>query len=131
MAAHIHAELMAQYTQDAMESETPWEKWEYAEKGWKQWFPCADHPHWSIYNKYRRKPETIMVNGIEVPEPMVYPPKYGITYYLANPLSEFMYSQWQWTDSSSSDHMWLNRGLLHTTKEAAIKHGKAMLGIKD
>lgn len=29
MPAHIHAELMAQYAEDALITDKPWELWEY------------------------------------------------------------------------------------------------------
>jgi len=31
MTAHKHADLMLQYAQDAMETDKPWERWEYSD----------------------------------------------------------------------------------------------------
>ncbi len=61
MPKHIHAELMAQYAQDAMETDKPWELWECdSGKGWIEGLgPFLFDPCY----KYRRKPKTFMCNG--------------------------------------------------------------------
>ena len=38
MAKHIHADLMLQYAQDAMETDKPWERWEVYGKIWANAF---------------------------------------------------------------------------------------------
>lgn len=71
---HVHAELMKQYAEDAKETDRPWSRWEFscADLGW-----CAldSHPKWRKILRYRRKPRTHIVNGIEVPAPMRDAPK--------------------------------------------------------
>lgn len=55
MAAHIHAELMAQYAADARETEKPWVRWEYHNgHGWEE---LNGSPIWDIGFQYRRKPQ--------------------------------------------------------------------------
>lgn len=54
---HPHAELMAQYAQDAMETDKPWERWECS---WKNGTSVslgslADHPSWRADINYCRK----------------------------------------------------------------------------
>lgn len=59
MAGHIHAELMAQYAEDAQKTEKPWELWEYRFRGakaWKEAIPCIS---WNARYEYRRKPDPI------------------------------------------------------------------------
>ena len=46
---------MAEYAQDAAETETPWERWEYTYTGDCSWKPCDGHPFWNIDALYRRK----------------------------------------------------------------------------
>ena len=41
---HIHAHLMAQYAEDAMVSETPWDNWEWFSDG--KWVTCKKSPGW-------------------------------------------------------------------------------------
>jgi hypothetical protein len=70
MSAHKHAALMLQYAQDAAETETPWERWE-----WRRghgWIDMTGSPLWVNEYEYRRKPRTININGLEVPEPMMH-----------------------------------------------------------
>lgn len=52
---HVHAELMAQYAEDAKTSKTPWELWQIkGEDG--VWFCCKGHPMWLSASEYRRSP---------------------------------------------------------------------------
>ena len=52
---HPHAELMMQYAQDAMETDKPWERWQFAD-GY-DWHPLTSNPMWGASAKYRRKPK--------------------------------------------------------------------------
>lgn len=56
MTKHIHAELMAQYAQDALETDMPWSRWETFNRTFNTWTPCVRSPEWNISSKYRRKP---------------------------------------------------------------------------
>jgi hypothetical protein len=79
--AHIHAEKMMQYAQDAMEHDEPWRLWEYFddyEKERKYIINCS--PSWSKDKKYRRKTKTININGFEVPEPLYQKPVDDVVY---------------------------------------------------
>ena len=55
--AHIHAALMAQYAQDALTTDTPWDLWEFQASSNGSWNMVTTHPAWLIDGKYRRKPE--------------------------------------------------------------------------
>ena len=81
--------------------------------------------------KYRIKPEepkTIKVNGFDVPEPMRDEPAENATYAVAQPSEGDYYNEFSWGGCPLETN-WLQRGLLHSTKEAAVAHAKAMLGI--
>ena len=81
--------------------------------------------------KYRIKPEepkTIKVNGFDVPEPMRDEPAENATYAVAQPSAGDYYNEFSWGGCPLETN-WLQRGLLHSTKEAAVAHAKAMLGI--
>ena len=55
MPKHVHAELMKLYAKDAMETDKPWERWQfYTSLGPED---CCTHPKWVPAAKYRRKPE--------------------------------------------------------------------------
>lgn len=56
MTSHIHAELMAQYAQDARETDKPWERLEV--RGISVgWYQLCGHPSWDPDTFYRRKPQ--------------------------------------------------------------------------
>ena len=63
--AHIHAELMAQYAEDAKQHDKPWELWQFNDGD--TWAGCSTHPRWVPDFTYRRKPRTVQVGDIEVP----------------------------------------------------------------
>jgi len=69
-------------------------------------------------------PKTININGIEVPEPVRKPLAHQQNYYLLAIYREVFYCSWL---STEQDYMWLNQGLIHLTKEAAIIHRDALL----
>ena len=71
---HPHAASMLLYAQDAAKTDKPWERWEFtgSDDGFNG---CLKHPEWREDFKYRRKPKTITVNGIRVPEPAREVPK--------------------------------------------------------
>lgn len=74
------------------------------------------------------KPKTIMINGHEVPEPLKVKPVDGTSYYYPS-LDAYAFDACEdvvWTDDSM-DNLFLNRGILHSTREAAIKHAEALL----
>ena len=52
---HMHADLMEQYAQDAMETDKPWERWEVYRAITGNWQSFIGVPHWGE-NMYRRKP---------------------------------------------------------------------------
>jgi hypothetical protein len=58
MNKHKHAELMAQYAQDAMTTDKPWELWEARAHPNRDWFVMKGDPCWSVDFDYRRKPKT-------------------------------------------------------------------------
>ena len=51
---HIHAAAMAEYAKDALETDKPWERWEYY-LDTDAWIDCTSHPSWSTDCVYRRK----------------------------------------------------------------------------
>ena len=128
---HIHAHLMAQYAEDAMVSETPWDNWEFWLEKQKAWASLKSNPAWASTMQYRRKPKTHIVNGVEIPDLRV-KPNCNDRYHLADPTeSEFTY--FYLFGGDNKDKLWSKRGLIYEYteegKQAAILHAKAMLGI--
>lgn len=125
MSKHVHAELMMQYAQDAMETDKPWERWQFRTYD-GEWEDCVYAPMWGVSSEYRRKPRTINVNGHEVPEPLRTAPYDDTIVYYPNLCSLGLVSYNKFFDDSFYRRL-LNLGLLHSTQEAAKKHARALL----
>jgi len=65
MAKHIHADLMKLYYEDALETDTPWDRWEIKATHNGRWVDCSQHPCWHLDWQYRRKQKTININGFD------------------------------------------------------------------
>lgn len=79
-------------------------------------------------DRYRIKPRTINMNGREVPEPVREAPKRDKHYFVPGVAEEHFYRETTWSDDRF-DHLRLQRGIIHLTRDAAIAHAKAMLNI--
>ena len=120
---HPHAENMKLYAEDAMTTNEPWKLWEKCVYG--DWYTLVRNPDWDDTRQYRRKPRTININGYEVPEPIRVEPKLRAFYYVVSTESaEPIRQVW---DGLTCEHRWFYRGLIHSTKEAAEIHLKALL----
>ena len=71
----------------------------------------------------RRKPKTITINGIEVPEPHRGEIPNHTPYYMPY-LAEYISCPWH---NDLFDKKRMAAGLIHLTKEAAIKHAEALI----
>ena len=125
MSKYIHADLIAQYLEDANECEEPWLRWQYLSISDGQWYDCTVPVRFSPITKYRRKPRTININGFEVPEPVREPLKDDQKYWLAGITSGTPVAYWWCNDEA--DKKWLAAGLIHLTEDAAQIHIDAML----
>ena len=117
---HIHAELMAQYAEDAKQHDRPWELWQHGDN--EDWVDCTYHPSWEIGHSYRRKPQTIKIGEYEVPEPCWEPLRSGQRFWTVNPFEGPREFTWE---CSKEDFHALKSGFVHLTEEAAEKHYEA------
>lgn len=120
---------MVLYARDALETDKPWERWEFNAKTEDGWVPLDEHPQWFDSCNYRRKPRKILVNGVEVPAPEEKELEYDKKYWIPDPTktnrSELV-DEFVWIDDDT-DKGWLTAGLVHLTQEAAQAHAEAML----
>lgn len=128
VVGHVHAELMAEYAKDALTTDKPWRLWEF-HSSMVGWTELTGHPFWETKVKYRRKPRTHMVNGIEVPAPIRDVPKYEQTYWAADLGNREFVCNFVWCNDDFDKRL-LERGLVHATKEAAVANAMAMIGRK-
>ena len=99
----------------------------YVEQNGK-WYDCKEPTAFVNGCKYRIKSKMILVNGFEVPEPMRETLQNNDVYFIANPVRDEFFDDC-YCGEDMYDDLWLSRGICHATKEAAIAHAKAMLGI--
>ena len=129
MAKHIHAENMALYAQDAMETPHPWERWEFYNKPTESWLSTTNHPAWVTDGQYRRKPKMLSVTlasgeVVSWPEPQRTELEYGDSYFYFVPThGDIVLKKW---DCAPWDRSTLSNGCIHLTKEAAEQHAAAL-----
>jgi len=128
---HVHAENMALYAEDALETDEPWLRWESSYINNPGWSGFTHHPNWNDNVEYRRIPQTIDINGHKVPKPVCEELTFGLTYFVPA-LSTDTYVAWAgpWSDNDS-DRELLKKGVIHLTKEAAVTHAKALLSFTE
>ena len=125
-----HAELMRIYAKQAAEMDEPWELWEWKMNVDKHWKKLFIHPVWDKHTEYRQIPKTIRIGKTDVPEPMREKPEYLSIYYVPSLSGSDLYGARQWQNSDLS-RIYFERGLCHTTKEAAIAHAKALFSFTE
>ena len=54
MNAHIHAENMRLYAEDATKTDKPWELWEFISLGMEDYQTLESNPNWGFDTEYRR-----------------------------------------------------------------------------
>ena len=118
---HIHAELMAQYAEDAKEHDNPWLLWEHGDG--TEWTNCTTHPGWFYDHLYRRKPRTVQIGDIEVPEPCKIEPESGQEYYIPNLTAGANLRTWY---GDKQDAHALKSNLVHLDFQSAALHAKAL-----
>ena len=129
MTAHKHAAIMLQYAQDALETETPWERWQFRVLDTEGWLDCAGGTGFSDLCEYRRKPKTLTYT-VTIPEPLREAPERQQRYFMASPASWPYCNEFRWC-GEAREHAWLKRGLCFATKEDAIAAAKAILPFKE
>ena len=128
VTAHPHAEAMLEYAKDAAVMTKPWKNWEvqYRESDAVGWHDCIDHPAWTTGYNYRRKQPKVIINGIEcvagIKEPMS-----GGLYFVASITRSEYYWPLHYSDTYK---IYVDRGLVHRTKEDAIAMAEAMLNFQ-
>ena len=129
MTAHKHVAPILQYAQDALETETPWERWQFRPVGTENWLDCwGGGVGFSWRCEYRRKPRTLTYT-VTMPEPMREAPQLDTEYYLVS-LFEPRYFEVAYWGDCHGERMLLKRGLCFATEADAIAAAKAMLPIK-
>lgn len=118
---HKHAEILRAIA-DGLEVEG---------KTGGQWIKATAtyNPLSHYYLEWRIKPRMIVCGKHSWPEPMREAPADGCKFYIASPSwSVIPVNHFTWC-SNRSDHIPLERGMCHSTKEAAEQHARALIAI--
>jgi len=127
MTAHQHAEEIGMFAEDAQETNKPGLRWQFRGKSedGSLWMSCnPDGPEWLPEHEYRRKPQTITVNGVEVPKPLTELPESDAVWVARVDLNARSFCT---HCDSEFARVALYHGIAHSTEEAAIAHAEAML----
>lgn len=116
---HVHAEVIRAYA-DGAEVEF------FDGLGWK----FIERPTFYKDIKYRAKPRTFPIGEWEAPLPETTAPQVGQYYYAPELMMEGFTCAYTWR-GDAIDNRILARGLLHLTKEAAFKHGRALAAFSE
>lgn len=125
MAGHPHAELMAQYAEDAKTSPHPWTQWEFENNvGWAE---LRGHPLWNPFVKYRRKRDVISISNYEFPKPQSIELAPGQRYWFVSigPGIGFTVHPDRW-EGAETDHRRLRTGLIHISQQGAEEHAAVL-----
>ena len=112
MSAHVHAESMRLYAEDACQTTEPWTRWEFSEDG--NWRDCFFSPLWVKNHQYRRKARAITIEGVELPAPETEAPAYGTKIYFINPFNRSVVeSCWSGDATDTSTYLKNGQTFLH------------------
>ena len=117
MTKHVHAEMMALYAEDAMQTAEPWARWEMSSEG-VRWDSCLWSPGWAPNRQYRRKARTITVDGVELPAPETEAPAYGTKIYFANPFNRGVVES-HWSGCTQDALTYLKNGQIFIHRDHA------------
>lgn len=130
MAGHKHADLMAQYAEDAKATEKPWLLWEALYTDGKT-RDLDTHPCWSVHVDYAKKVKSKLIHGVEVPDITIIPGTDQL-YYCPCVKKHQMFDIFRWINCPQDFHR-LDHNLCYPYnekgKQATIKHTKALLGV--
>ena len=119
---HVHHDMIVEWAKDTSRAVEVYSGY------MDHWRTTISSPTWDPDCQYRFKPagpKYIVVNGVNVPEPVREPLEDGQRCWLVD-ISASMPTVLYWHDNAHHKH-WLSLGLIHLTREAAQTHIDAML----
>lgn len=127
---HPHAELMAQYAEDAKTNAEPWRLWEIGDTN-GDWWGMTEGSGFVSRLRYRRKPKVKIIHGVEVPDITIKPSVGDDIYVPATCFDGLVSNPKYYDDRHGRHHVDMDICYPYTEegKQAAILHAKAMLGI--
>lgn len=81
--------------------------------------------------RYRVKPDVILIGAHEVPTPLRVMPERGTFVFWPDMDAPCWTGSMIWNNSRSFSEILLKRGMLHLTAAAAIRHAKALIALTE
>jgi len=95
-----------------------------------QWKTLSTHSTFEKFNEnqyeFRLKPQTIQIGSRTIVKPISVKPEMGAEYFVIDLNDKIKYDTHEWTDHDV-DNLFLERGLIHLTKDDAINHAESLL----
>lgn len=123
MSGHPHADLMAKAAEIAKTDKEWYRHFEIKTLHFDAWSEMCNEVFF-VNDEYRLKPRFIDINDHQVPEPVREPLEDDQEYWIAD--IRYAPSVFNW-ENNDADYRWLERGIIHLTKEAAESHSAALL----
>lgn len=119
------------YAQDSNKSKKAWMKWHKKEPGSESWVDLTTHPEWNDETKYQRKPDTININGMTLPDTRINQTALlvGDKYFVESPAEREFFEEVIF-DGSLWDDRVISRGIAHSTSIGAANTCRARFNLK-
>jgi hypothetical protein len=118
-----HYKAFDAYNEDRKRYDEPWKLWEFADADGPniapEWVDARGELSWGEQFIFRRKPATVTICGVELPEPVREPLEDGEEYWVVE-LDNPGCPTWI---SDESDKEWLDAGRIHLSEENARAWG--------
>lgn len=120
---HPHAELMAQYANDALETDKPYLLWQVKKNGKGNWVNLTQHPTWSINDLYRTKKIVWDIYCFTQPVTRKEAQRFkaGLVYFAVDLNKIARVSSHVWS-GSESDFNRVDRNIVHLIRGSAYNH---------
>ena len=127
MTPHPHKDILIAIANGLKtdELEVKHYQWHFWKNGndYSSWMNPATAGSWQV----RLIPKTMLFNGQQLPVPMETAPDEGTRVYVTDPASGDQDACWMVWSNTSYQVILLDKGLIHSTKEAAIEWANAMI----
>lgn len=127
MTPHPHKDILIAIANGLKTNELEVKHYQWADwrngSDYSYWMNPATAGNWQV----RLIPKTMLFNRQQLPMPMKNTPKEGDVVYVADPTEENHEACWMMWVNTPHQKMLLNRGLVHSTAEAAIAWANAMI----
>lgn len=130
---HPAADILAEIAEEARHNPEPWKAFEgkayIHQSTWHEPSSMEALLDWVTHDgiQVRRRPRTIEIAGVEVPEPMREAADFGgFRYFIPEPVNGSKVKALTWNDTWI-DNRYINLGFAHLTEDAARQHARALI----